>query len=101
MPESSKRIIEAIRAFKGPFTHADILAQTRARSGAQARSRHGKPSNKGGRERPIVDETLRGLTAAGLLLKRGRSYTRTDGFSPEGVITIDRRGPEQLKPTMG
>jgi len=97
MPESSKRIIEAIRAFKGPFTHADILAQTRARSGAQARSRHGKPSNKGGRERPIVDETLRGLTAAGLLLKRGRSYTRTDGFSPEGVITIDRRGAGTIK----
>ncbi len=97
MPISSKRIIEAIRAFKGPFTHADLLARIGADKPDRKQKKTGRPARKEVGKEPRIEETLRELTGAGFLLKRGKSYTRADSFTPEGVITIDGRGLGTLK----
>ncbi len=97
MPLSSKRIIDAIRAFKGPFTYADILMRAGAEDGPRARRKGGKSSREKNGEQSRIDETLRELIAAGFLVRSGKRYTRTDMFSPEGVITIDGRGAGTIK----
>ncbi len=97
MPISSKRIIEAIRAFKGPFTHADLLSRIGAGKAVRERKKPRRPGKKSEREQPRIEETLRELTGAGFLVKRGKSYTRAESFSPEGVITVDGRGVGTLK----
>ncbi|MBP7603744.1 MAG: VacB/RNase II family 3'-5' exoribonuclease [Spirochaetes bacterium] len=97
MPISSKRIIDAVRSFNGPFTHADVLARTEAGNDTRARRKGGKSSRRDRKEQPRVDETLRELITAGFLVRRGKSYTRTGLFTPEGVITIDGRGAGTIK----
>ncbi|RPI88931.1 MAG: hypothetical protein EHM32_13320, partial [Spirochaetales bacterium] len=101
MPISSKRIIEAIRAFKGPFTHADLLSRIGAGKAGREHKKTRRPAKKSDREQPRIEETLRELTGAGFLVKRGKSYTRAESFSPEGVITVDGRGVGTLKTDSG
>jgi ribonuclease R len=97
MPISSKRIIEAIRAFKGPFTQADLLSRIDAGKAEHVRRKNRRPAKKSDREQPRIELTLRELIGAGFLVKRGKSFTRTASFTPEGVITIDGRGVGTLK----
>src|SRR5271157_1768956 len=93
MPVSSRKIINAINAKPFDFTRNELIAEL-IRPGSDKRGGKGKRKAKRGpeKEASLIQETLNGLAAAGLIRRKKNRYLKIHSFVHEGKIRITSRG---------
>ncbi|HOT44859.1 MAG TPA: VacB/RNase II family 3'-5' exoribonuclease [Spirochaetota bacterium] len=99
MPVTSRKIVAYINARSGEFTRKDLvndLIGHRSDTGGK-KSRRKSKQPAAARDLSIIDETLDGMVAVGLIRKKRNNYIKVHAFAVEGKIRINSRGDGLLQ----
>lgn len=99
MPVTSRKIVAYINARSGEFTRKDLVADLIGDRSDTSRKKSRKKSKQPApvRDLSIIDETLDGMVAAGLLRKKRNNYIKVHAFAVEGKIRINSKGDGLLQ----